>query len=86
MNPNSSTSINASKVPQQQNLKTNESKSSNHSASTNNHGKSLEMATRVAIPNPTKQHTPRPPSNESTTASQVNWFSSESFVLISSFS
>ncbi len=72
LNPNPLPIINATKVPQQQNLKTNDIKSSNNSTSTNNHGKSLEMATRVTTPNPTKQPTSRPTSNEPITTNQVN--------------
>ncbi len=72
LNPVPSPITSAPKLSQPQNPKTNDIKSSNHSASTNSQGKLLEMATRVAIPNSTKQHTSRPTSNELITTNQVN--------------
>ncbi|CAF3440340.1 unnamed protein product [Rotaria sp. Silwood1] len=66
-NPNPSPTINATKVSQQQNLKTNDIKSSIHPTTNPAHGKSLEMATRVTT-NPIKQHTPHSTPTESITS------------------
>ncbi|CAF4748710.1 unnamed protein product, partial [Rotaria sp. Silwood2] len=65
-NTNPSSTINATKVSQQQNLKTTDIKPSIHPSTNQVHGKSLEMATRVTT-NPMKQHTPYSTSIESTT-------------------
>ncbi|CAF4170731.1 unnamed protein product [Rotaria sp. Silwood2] len=65
-NTNPSPTINATKVSQQQNLKTTDIKPSIHPTTNQVHGKSLEMATRVTT-NPIKQHTPHSTSIESTT-------------------